>query len=219
MRTNIAGLSIDLDTHYAWLGAIGPLPKIVLTALGTYGVTEVPGPGNSPAIMSMRDALVRAGVIAQGDYQADLVPWCGLGMAYWALTAGKPVPEKPLWALNWRAYGDVVAANHGTLARPALQFFGDKVASLGDILVFARRVIADRKTEVASYAGHVGEYIAEDLTHYHVLGANQGDAVSIVRLEKKRCVAVRRPPFATKMPASARPYIVAAAGALSSGEA
>ena len=41
--------------------------------------------------------------------------------------------------------------------------------------------------------GHVGFYVGEDWTHYHVLGGNQGDCVSIMRLEKKRCVARRWP--------------------------
>lgn len=41
--------------------------------------------------------------------------------------------------------------------------------------------------------GHVGFYVGEDLTSYHVLGGNQGDRVSIMRLEKSRCVARRWP--------------------------
>jgi len=41
--------------------------------------------------------------------------------------------------------------------------------------------------------GHVGFYVGEDLTSYDVLGGNQGDRVSIMRLEKSRCVARRWP--------------------------
>jgi hypothetical protein len=214
---NIDGPSIGLDPLYAWLGRLGTLPKIVLTALGCYGVKETPGPGDTPAILSWAKALERAGKIAPGEYAHDAVPWCGLGIGYWALSAGKPVVEKPLWALNWAKYGEVVAANHGSLVRPALIFFNSRAASLGDILVFARRLATPGKTD--SFAGHVGLYIAEDLTHYHVLGANQGDAVSIVRIAKARCVAIRRPPFATMMPKSAVPHYVEAAGTLSASEA
>lgn len=219
MGAHIDGLSIELNPRYAWLGRLGTLPKIVLTALGTYGVKETPGPGDTAAILSWAKALDRAGKLAPGEYQHDAVAWCALGVAYWALSAGKPVIDKPLWALNWRTYGNVVAANHGTLIRPSLIFFGGKVASLGDILVFARRIPAADAPSGFTIAGHVGLYIAEDVTHYHVLGANQGDAVSIVPVEKSRCVAVRRPPYATAMPASARPYIVEAAGALATSEA
>lgn len=218
MRLQLDGVTVDLAGSYAWLGSIGPLPKIVLAALGTYGVVETPGPGNTPAIMSWDAALVRAGVLTQHEYDADATPWCGLGMAYWALVAGKPVQDKPLWAMNWAKYGQPIAWNTGTIAKPMLAFGPGDLASLGDILVFSRKVV-NAATKAVSYAGHVGEYIAEDESHYHVLGANQGDRVSIVRIEKKRCIGIRRPPFKTAMPASAKPYHVAPTGLISTSEA
>jgi uncharacterized protein (TIGR02594 family) len=52
----------------------------------------------------------------------------------------------------------------------------------GAVLVFER-----------SGGGHVGFYVGEDKTNYHVLGGNQGDRVSIMRLEKSRCIARRWP--------------------------
>jgi hypothetical protein len=209
---------MEIDHRYAWLRRQGALPKMVLVALDTYGLKETPGPGNCPVIMSWQAALVRAGKLKPGQYYADSVPWCGLGMGCWALTAGKPVVDDPLWALNWAKYGDPVAVNEGTIQTPDLQFAETRSASLGDITVFSRPV-KDASGKVVSYAGHVALYIAEDPTHYHVLGCNQGDAVSIVRIEKSRCVAIRRPPFQTAMPDSARPYHVASAGALSTSEA
>jgi fatty acid/phospholipid biosynthesis enzyme len=80
------------------------------------------------------------------------------------------------------------------------------------VLVFSRKV-------AGGYAGHVGIYVAEDASAFHVLGGNQGDAVSVARVAKDRCVAVRRPAFATALPASAKPYRVATGGALSTNEA
>jgi hypothetical protein len=37
-----------------------------------------------------------------------------------------------------------------------------------------------------SGGGHVGLYVGEDATHYHVLGGNQANLVSIMRLAKGR---------------------------------
>lgn len=123
-------------------------------------------------------------------YVHDATAWCGLFMAVVAKRAGKAVVDGPLWALNWSKFGGPVSA-----------------AGLGDILCFKR-----------PGGGHVGVYIAEDATAYHVLGGNQGDKVSITRVEKARCVAHRRPAY-TNQPASVKPYHVASTGALSVNEA
>lgn len=122
-------------------------------------------------------------------YSADSVPWCGLFVAYVVKKGGKTPVAQPLWARNWSHFGS---------ASPS--------PSLGDILVFVREG-----------GGHVGIYIAEDDTAYHVLGGNQSDAVTITRIAKSRCVAVRRPPYNNK-PESVKPYHVAGTGALSTNE-
>lgn len=124
-------------------------------------------------------------------YTADSVPWCGLFMAVVAQRAGYAVPAHPLWALNW-------------------QNFGKKAAQpcLGDVLAFIR-----------PSGGHVGIYIAEDASAYHVLGGNQSDAVTITRVEKIRLRTARSPLFKVGRPASSRPWIVASTGKLSTNEA
>ena len=80
-------------------------------------------------------------------------------------------------------------------------------ASLGDVLVFVRRG-----------GGHVGIYVGDDGTHYHVLGGNQGNAVSIIRIAKARCIAVRRF-YRIAPPANVRPIRLAASGPVSTNEA
>ena len=100
------------------------------------------------------------------------------------------VVKEPLWARNWAKYGVAV-----------------KQAHLGDVLVFAR-----------NGGGHVGFYMAEDATAYHVLGGNQGNAVTITRIAKNRCIAKRRPRY-DSMPAAVKQYVVAASGSLSNNEA
>ena len=122
-------------------------------------------------------------------YQADAVPWCGLFAAYVVDRAGFNPVAGPLWARNWAQFGNKA------------------IAGLGDVLVFKR-----------DGGGHVGFYVAEDATHYHALGGNQGDKVSIVRIDKARCIAVRRCPWRESQPISVRPYHVAATGKISTNE-
>lgn len=176
---------------YDWLKTIGTLPRTIQTALELIGTREVVGKGSDRTIMDWRDTLNQAGVKISG-YSDDDIPWCGLFVAWVAYKRrdnAAEVVKDPLWARNWASYGNKA----------------DK-ASLGDVLVFVR-----------NGGGHVGFYIAEDATCYHVLGGNQSNAVTITRIEKSRCIAVRRPPYQNQ-PATVRPFIVAASGAISKNE-
>lgn len=123
-------------------------------------------------------------------YKADSIPWCGLFMAVVAKRAGKELPIDPLWALNWMRFG--VAAGQ---------------PMLGDVLTFVR-----------PGGGHVGLYVGEDATAYHVLGGNQCDRVCFTRIAKSRLHQVRRPAY-TIAPSTVRPFILKGAGQLSKNEA
>ncbi len=123
-------------------------------------------------------------------YKADSIPWCGLFMAVVAKRAGKELPKHPLWALSWSAFGAKTPA-------PAL----------GDVLVFTR-----------SGGGHVGLYVGEDASAFHVLGGNQSDRVCIARIARARLYAARRPLYRVQ-PANVRPIHLEATGALSLNEA
>ena len=177
-----------LPEAYRWLLAL-TLPRTIEFALALLGVAEVTGRSSNRTIIGWRDELNAAGVRIEG-YSDDDIPWCGLFAAIVCHRAGKPVVDNPLWARNW--------AQFGTKA--------DK-ASLGDVLVFVR-----------NGGGHVGFYVGEDATCYHVLGGNQSNRVCITRIEKARCIAARRPPY-TNRPASAVPFQLAATGVVSSNEA
>jgi uncharacterized protein (TIGR02594 family) len=174
---------------YEWLGQIGQLPRTIQEGLKLFGTAEIVGKGSNRTIMSWRDELNQAGVAITG-YSDDDIPWCGLFAAIVAHRAGKAVVAAPLWARSWAKFG-----------------FGGYQASLGDVLVFVR-----------DGGGHVGFYVAEDTSAYHVLGGNQGNRVSITRIAKDRCIAVRRPDYKVR-PASVKPYQVKAGGALSRNEA
>jgi uncharacterized protein (TIGR02594 family) len=125
-------------------------------------------------------------------YTADEIPWCGLFVAYVVHKAGKEVVDSPLWARNWVKFGTKQTE-----------------AMLGDVLVFER----------GKTSGHVGIYVGEDATAYHVLGGNQGDAVSIVRIVKKRCIAIRRTAWSVSQPENVRVVKLDATGSISTDEA
>ena len=125
------------------------------------------------------------------SFTDDAIPWCGLFMAVVAKRAGKLVMEGPLWTRNWAKFGK--AADE---------------AKLGDVLVFRR----------GESSGHVGLYVGEDYGAFHVLGGNQSDGVTITRIARDRCIAVRRPVYKTA-PATATPVQLAANGTLSTNEA
>lgn len=123
------------------------------------------------------------------DYKADSVPWCGLFIAVVARRADKYVPQNPLWARNWVKWGEAASQ-----------------PELGDVLVFSR-----------GSGGHVGLYVGEDEETYHVLGGNQGDAVSITRVRKKRLLAARNL-YRTGKPSNVRRIFISSTGGISLNE-
>lgn len=97
----------------------------------------------------------------------DETPWCGSYVAAVMQEAGLTYPDMFPRAKAWADYGSRLQTH---LLAP------------GAILVFARQG-----------GGHVGFYVGEDAACYHVLGGNQGNAVSITRIAKARCIATRWP--------------------------
>ena len=183
---------MTIPAQYQWLPKLKDLPKTIQIALAEFGVQEVVGKGNNATIIGWRDELNQAGVKITG-YSNDDIPWCGLFAAIVALRrmkAAAEVVKEPLWARNWAKYG-----------------VASKTPGLGDVLVFQRES-----------GGHVGFYVAEDATAYHVLGGNQSNKVCITRVAKDRLLAARRPKYNVQ-PASVKPYRVASAGSLSKNEA
>ena len=124
-------------------------------------------------------------------YVSDEIAWCGLFVAKVVQKAGFEPVKDPLWALNWNKFGTK-----------------QTVAMLGDVLVFKR-----------DGGGHVGFYVAEDQSYYHVLGGNQNDSVSITRIAKIRCVGIRRCDWKIAQPAAVKKYTVQASGKISTNGA
>ena len=168
-------LEAALPPAYRFL-ATHPGPPILLEALALYGVVETPGPASNPVIDGWRDELIAAGAVPAwaGDVMTDdAVPWCGLFAAICAHRAGAAVFDTFLRARAWASFGDAVS--------------GPPV--VGDVLVFWRG-------KRHGTSGHVGLCVGEDPDAWHVLGGNQSDAVTIMRIERDRLLAVRRAPVA-----------------------
>jgi len=123
-------------------------------------------------------------------YNADEIAWCGLFIAYCAKMAALEVVDKPLWALNWAKWG-----------------YEPSEPMLGDILTFKR-----------NGGGHVGIYVGEDDTHYHVLGGNQGNSVSVSRIAKSRLFKARRTMWKIAQPANVRKIKLEPKGVITTNE-
>lgn len=140
-------------------------PAWLRAARAKLGTREAPGAANSPTIMGWAKKL---GTKVLGMvYNADSVPWCGLFVATCLAEDGIAAAPIAVRAKAWAAWGVAL--------RP------EKLAP-GAVLVFER-----------PGGGHVGFYVGEDAAAYHVLGGNQGDAVTVTRIGKDRCIARRWP--------------------------
>lgn len=161
---------------------------MIKKALELFYVSETLGMQNNPTILAWAEEV---GDDVAKIYLADEIPWCGLFMAVVAKRSSKQLVKDPLWALNWGAFGELT-----------------NVPMLGDVLVFVR------KTKEGKKAGHVGLYIGEDNSCFHVLGGNQSDKVCITRIEKIRLYTSRRPNYDIQ-PANIRVVKLSSSGSIS----
>lgn len=163
-------------------------PKWLKAARTKLGTKEAAGSANSPTILGWAKRL---GTKVLGMiYNADSVPWCGVFVAYCLQEDGLDPAPIAARATSWSIWGQAL--------RP------ERLAP-GAILVFER-----------PGGGHVGFYVGEDLKAYHVLGGNQGDAVTIARVAKDRCIARRWP---TGRAVIGKPVQMAASKPISTNEA
>lgn len=155
------------------------------------GTREVAGAGSNPTILAWAK---RIGARILGiAYTDDATAWCGLFVTECLSEAGIDLSTMKVGvrASAWASWG--IAVDPARLTP-------------GTILVFQR-----------PGGGHVGFYVGEDATTYHVLGGNQGDAVSIARIAKGRCIARRWP---KDVPITGKPvHLAGAAGGISENEA
>lgn len=165
-------------------------PRILKEFLNVFGTQEKIGNDSNPTILWWARSIG-----LHDTYVSDSIPWCGLAMAYVAAQAGWDHNPRgnALYARNWLAWGTPVA-------------IGDEM--LGDVLVFTR-----------PGGGHVGLYVGEDSSHFHVLGGNQSNAVSIKRIVKGRLITGRRCPWRVNQPSNVRKVYLSPSGEESADEA
>lgn len=184
-----AGVRANGNVHYGAAPVMPAEPVWMREAQRFMGLKEIAGPKSSSTIMGWAKRL--GGWVAN-VYTNDDIPWCGLFQAsVIAVTLPREaLPSNPLSALAWATFGH-------SIAEP----------SLGAILVFRR-----------DGGGHVGQYVGEDDTHFHVLGGNQSNTVSITRVAKSRLVSIRWPNTG-EPPRGGRVYLTAAGAPVSENEA
>jgi uncharacterized protein (TIGR02594 family) len=182
-------MPIVLPKKYGWL-ANEPGPRLLVEMLLLHGTIEATGPADNPMILKWAKDIGLGHI-----YQHDAIAWCGLTVAYAAAQAGWGHAPRgnALWARNWLAWGNPVDLGKEMLS---------------DVLVFARGT-----------SGHVGLYVGEDKDCFHVLGGNQGDAVSIKRIPKARLISGRQCPWRVSRPANVRKVYLDSSGAVSVNEA
>ncbi|KQN10910.1 conserved hypothetical protein [Sphingomonas aurantiaca] len=163
-------------------------PAWLKAAKSKLGTREADGSANSATILGWAKRL---GTKVLGMvYNADSVPWCGVFVAYCLQEDGIAPVAIAVRATSWATWGQAL--------RP------ERLAP-GAVLVFER-----------PGGGHVGFYVGEDDAAYHVLGGNQGDAVTIARVAKDRCIARRWP---DGRPVIGKPVQMAARKPISTDEA
>jgi uncharacterized protein (TIGR02594 family) len=140
-------------------------PRWLTAARAKLGTREASGAANNPTIIGWAKRLGKK--VLGIAYNADATPWCGVFAAACMQEAGIAPPPIAVRAKAWAEWGSRLRI--------------DRLAP-GAVLVFQR-----------DGGGHVGFYVGEDATAYHVLGGNQGDCVSITRIAKLRLIAARWP--------------------------
>ncbi|WP_454287274.1 peptidoglycan-binding protein [Rhizobium arsenicireducens] len=90
-------------------------------------------------------------------------PWCG-DFVETCLAIALPkeaFPANPYAAINWVKFGMATTPRVGA-------------------------VMSFHRGDPKSWQGHVGFYVGEDSSHFHILGGNQSNAVTVSRIAKTR---------------------------------
>ena len=130
---------------------------------------------------------------------------------YFATTTYGKHPDSEPWCSAFANFCVTKANIEGTNSALALSWLDWGIDA--DKLVPGCIVILERGSPGH---GHVGFYVGEDATAYHVLGGNQGDTVSVARIAKDRCIARRWP---SGRPVIGKPVQMAARKPISTDEA
>lgn len=121
-------------------------------------------------------------------------PWCGdfVETCIRLTLPDEPVPTNPYLARNWLKFG--VRAPEAVVGAVAVFWRGTKTGT----------------------SGHVGFVVGADQTYFSILGGNQGNRISVSRIERKRLLGCRWPKTAGQIVVAP---MAAATGAITKNEA
>nr|AGU09928.1 hypothetical protein [uncultured organism] len=156
-------------------------PAWLRAARAKLGTRETPGPTHNNALIAFLNTAVRWNGIRFVD---DEMAWCGAFAAACFVQVGIEPVKIAARAKSWATWGSLLRT--------------DRLAP-GAVLVFGR-----------DGGGHVGFYVGQDDRHYYVLGGNQSNSVSIVRIAQSRLIASRWP---KGVPVNGKPVQMAYGGA------
>jgi uncharacterized protein (TIGR02594 family) len=190
LQTGLAGLGHDpgpID------GVSGPRTRAAALAFGRADVVAqgsdlpvLPWIRELKSVFGLHEVRDRARLSAWlrsdgktlGDHAK--LPWCGDAMETAIKNALEHEPflgdlgKNPYWALNWKEFGVKWGLGYGVIG------------------------VFDRPGPGA----HVGVLVGHDNDDLYVLGGNQGDTLSVVRIDKERLVATRWPKTWADVPVS-----------------
>lgn len=172
-KTDAAIIAFKRSIGFYPRAYVGPLTKRALEKNAPQGAT--PWLEHARAIFGLHESRNVSALRKWFDKSVSWidprdVPWCGAFVAT-ALRKWQPnieIPDNPLGARNWSRFGVACQPQPGA------------------IMTFWR---GSRN----GWQGHVGFYVGEDATHYHILGGNQSNAVTITRIAKTRFLHARFP--------------------------
>ena len=127
------------------------------------GTREIEGSQSNSTIMRWARNL------GLSSYKNDDTPWCGLFAA--ACMNDNDISTKGfniLGARQWLKFGYKVKPQYGA------------------VMVFWRG-------SKSGWSGHVGFYVSEDNSYYHILGGNQSNMVNVTKISKNRFLGARWP--------------------------
>ena len=170
---------------------IGPLTMAALFAAPEVKRTAVPWMGEAAKMRGLHEQRNVAQLRRWFDASVAWIDprdiaWCGAFVATCHRLAepGCELPDNPLGARNWQHWGQEV------------------MPVFGATLVFWRG-------SRSGWKGHVGFYHGEDASHFHMLGGNQSNAVTITRVDKSRLLSARWP---ADIPVTGQPVRLTSAG-------
>lgn len=172
---------------------IGPITEAALFKAGESAeASDLPWMNAAQAVRGLHEQRDTARLKAWFDKSVSWIDpreisWCGAFVATCHRIANPDVaiPENPLGARNWGRFGRRVSP------------------CFGATMTFWR-------ISPSSWQGHVGFYVGEDGTHFHVLGGNQSNAVTVSRVAKSRLLESRWP---SSVPVTGKRIILTAGGA------